>query len=108
MLLPPADPDSPGDDPFAPAGGEMALTRLAEQRWVQYAPDHALADVLDTACEAEGFRPRVAVRTEQTAMAPLLTAAGIGPGAADGLVELTPAMLAHRLQQLPARPEPRP
>jgi DNA-binding transcriptional LysR family regulator len=64
---------------MSPAAGEIALSRLAKTRWVQYAPDHALADVLQQACEAEGYRPRVAVRTEQTAVAPLLTAAGIGP-----------------------------
>ncbi len=37
-----------------------------------------------------------------------LTEAGIGPSAADGLTKLTPEMLAYRLQQLPARPEPCP
>jgi DNA-binding transcriptional LysR family regulator len=76
VLLPPNIGD---DDVMSPAAGEIALSRLAQTRWVQYAPDHALADVLQEACEAEGYRPRVAVRTEQTAVAPLLTAAGIGP-----------------------------
>lgn len=76
VLLP---PNLGADDVMSPAGGEIALSRLEHARWVQYAPDHALADVLRHACEAEGYRPRVAVRTEQTAVAPLLTAAGIGP-----------------------------
>ncbi|GAA4861141.1 LysR family transcriptional regulator [Actinomycetospora straminea] len=76
VLLP---PNLGPDDVMAPAGGEIALTRLEHVPWVQYAPDHALADVLLDACERVGYRPRVAVRTEQTAVAPLLTAAGIGP-----------------------------
>jgi hypothetical protein len=35
--------------------------------------------VLVDACRQVGYRPQLAVRTEQTAVAPLLTAAGIGP-----------------------------
>ena len=81
LVLPPApaDPEPGTDDPFAPRAGEIPLERFRETRWVQYAPDHALADVLVEACDRVGFRPRVAVRTEQTAVAPLLAAAGIGP-----------------------------
>ncbi|MDX3434167.1 LysR family transcriptional regulator [Streptomyces sp. ME01-18a] len=68
------------DDPLAAAGpGEVALSALADRRWVHFAPDHGLADVLDRACEPAGFQPRVAVRTEQTASAPILAAAGLGP-----------------------------
>jgi DNA-binding transcriptional LysR family regulator len=76
VLLP---PNLGADDVMAPAAGEIALRRLEHVPWVQYAPDHALADVLLDACEQAGYRPQVAVRTEQTAVAPLLTAAGIGP-----------------------------
>ncbi|HWN29223.1 MAG TPA: LysR family transcriptional regulator [Actinomycetospora sp.] len=76
VLLP---PNLGADDVMAPVGGEIALSRLEHVPWVQYAPDHALADVLIDACRRVGYRPRVAVRTEQTAVAPLLTAAGIGP-----------------------------
>jgi DNA-binding transcriptional LysR family regulator len=76
VLLP---PNLGADDVMSPAGGEIALSRLEHVPWVQYAPDHALADVLIDACERAGYRPRVAVRTEQTAVAPLLTSAGIGP-----------------------------
>lgn len=76
VLLP---PNLGVDDVMSPAAGEIALSRLEHVPWVQYAPDHALADVLLEACRRVGFRPRVAVRTEQTAAAPLLTAAGIGP-----------------------------
>lgn len=76
VLLP---PNLGADDVMAPAAGEIALSRLEHVPWVQYAPDHALADVLLEACRQVGYRPQVAVRTEQTAAAPLLTAAGIGP-----------------------------
>lgn len=76
VLLP---PNLGADDLMRPAGGEIALSRLEHVPWVQYAPDHALADVLVDACRQVGYRPQVAVRTEQTAVAPLLSAAGIGP-----------------------------
>jgi DNA-binding transcriptional LysR family regulator len=76
VLLP---PNLGADDLMRPAAGEIALSRLEHVPWVQYAPDHALADVLIDACRQVGFYPQVAVRTEQTAAAPLLTAAGIGP-----------------------------
>jgi DNA-binding transcriptional LysR family regulator len=58
---------------------EIALERLADAAWVQYAPSHGLAEELDRAARDAGFRPRPAVRTEQTAMAPLLVEAGLGP-----------------------------
>jgi DNA-binding transcriptional LysR family regulator len=76
VLLP---PNLGADDVMRPAAGEIALSRLEHVPWVQYAPDHALTDVLLEACRQVGYRPQVAVRTEQTAAAPLLTAAGIGP-----------------------------
>lgn len=68
----PADPDE-----FA--HGRVRLATLADEQWVHYAPGHALGDVLDAATAEQGFRPSVAVRTEQTATAPLLAASGIGP-----------------------------
>ncbi|MER8183883.1 LysR family transcriptional regulator [Kitasatospora sp. NPDC094015] len=61
------------------AAGPVRLAELAERDWVHYAPGNGLAEVLDQACGAVGFRPRIAVRTEQTAAAPLLAAAGLGP-----------------------------
>jgi DNA-binding transcriptional LysR family regulator len=57
----------------------IALESLADQAWVHYSPDNGLADVLDQACAAAGFKPRAAVRTEQSAAAPVLAAAGLGP-----------------------------
>ncbi|GAA1134523.1 LysR family transcriptional regulator [Kribbella jejuensis] len=66
------------DDPAA-TGDTVNLYDLKERSWVHYAPDHGLADVLDNACAQAGFEPRIAVRTEQTAAAPALAAAGLGP-----------------------------
>lgn len=63
----------------APRGRTIALKSLADRAWVHYSPDNGLADVLDQAAAAAGFRPRAAVRTEQSAAAPVLAAAGLGP-----------------------------
>lgn len=73
VVLPAADP-APTDD-----RGRVRLAGLADRAWVQYAPGNGLAEVLDAACAAAGFQPRIAVRTGQTAAAPLLAAAGLGP-----------------------------
>jgi DNA-binding transcriptional LysR family regulator len=67
------------DDPLSRSTGPIKLGLLATRTWVHYAPGHGLADVLDHACAKAGFSPDVAVRAEQTASAPLLAAAGIGP-----------------------------
>lgn len=66
------------DDPAA-IGDTVSLTDLADRSWVHYSPSHGLSDVLDLACAQAGFEPRIAVRTEQTAAAPALAAAGLGP-----------------------------
>ncbi|MFK0220456.1 LysR substrate-binding domain-containing protein [Streptomyces vinaceus] len=58
--------------------GRQAATHLADRSWVHYAPGNGLAEVVDQVCAAAGFRPRAAVRTEQTAAATLLAAAGLG------------------------------
>ncbi|MFB8247256.1 LysR substrate-binding domain-containing protein [Streptomyces sp. NPDC055952] len=68
------------DDPLARApDGSLALAALAERAWVHYAPGNGLSEVVDHACARAGFRPRAVVRTEQTAAACLLAAAGLGP-----------------------------
>jgi DNA-binding transcriptional LysR family regulator len=68
------------DDPAAAGqAAEVDLGALRDRRWVHYAPDNGLADILDRACAEAGFQPRIAVRTEQTASAPILAAAGLGP-----------------------------
>ena len=66
------------DDPVA-SSDTVKLHDLADRAWVHYAPGHGLADVLDNVCAQAGFEPRIAVRTEQTAAAPALAAAGLGP-----------------------------
>ncbi len=66
------------DDPLA-RRATISLNDLADRAWVHYTPSHGLADLLDQACAQAGFQPRIAVRTEQTAAAPALAAAGLGP-----------------------------
>ncbi|MET7996856.1 LysR family transcriptional regulator [Amycolatopsis sp. NPDC005232] len=73
VVVLPADAATEGD------GGSVDLATLADCAWVHYAPGHGLAEILDAACADAGFRPRPAVRTEQTATAPILAAAGLGP-----------------------------
>ncbi|MFB9908749.1 LysR family transcriptional regulator [Allokutzneria oryzae] len=91
----------PPDDPCAVDGADrVRLDALAERSWVHYAPGHGLATVLDQSCAAVGFQPRAAVRTEQTAAAPILAAAGLGPTLAPANV-IPPHFDGHVL-----RPEP--
>lgn len=66
--------------------GEVELATLASLPWVHYAPGNGLADVVDQACAASGFRPRVSVRTEQSAAVPVLAASGLGPALVPGNV----------------------
>ena len=66
------------DDPAA-HGTTIALSKLVDRSWVHYTPGHGLADVLNLACAQAGFEPRAAIHTEQTAAAPALAAAGLGP-----------------------------
>ncbi|MEU6419480.1 LysR family transcriptional regulator [Streptomyces spiralis] len=70
-----------GEDDPAATGSEsqVQLPALADRDWVHYAPGNGLAEFLDRVCAAAGFHPRAAVRVEQTAAAPLLAAAGLGP-----------------------------
>ncbi|MFI5530759.1 LysR substrate-binding domain-containing protein [Kitasatospora sp. NPDC051853] len=101
---------APGEAP----DGRIALASLADREWVHYAPGNGLVEVLDAACAAAGFRPRAGVRTEQTAAAPLLAAAGLGPALVPGNL-LPPGFAARVLHPDPpvrrtlagyARPEP--
>jgi DNA-binding transcriptional LysR family regulator len=88
----------PADDPIE--GERVKLTALADRAWVHYAPGNGLAELLDQACAKAGFRPRAAVRTEQTAAAPGLAAAGLGPALVPGNV--IPPRFAGRI----LRPDP--
>ncbi|RZS32518.1 DNA-binding transcriptional LysR family regulator [Herbihabitans rhizosphaerae] len=69
----------PGDPAAKPGARTVRLETLADREWVHFAQGHGLADVLDQACARAGFVARAAVRTEQTATAPVLAAAGLGP-----------------------------
>jgi DNA-binding transcriptional LysR family regulator len=77
------------DDPLARLNAPVDLALLADRNWVHYTPGHGLAEILDQACTHAGFKPSIALRTEQTATAPLLAAAGLGP-------TLTPASVIPR------------
>ncbi|MFJ4095413.1 LysR substrate-binding domain-containing protein [Kitasatospora sp. NPDC089913] len=108
LVLPadgPTGPEEPGGaagpaGTTGPDGAPVPLAALAGRDWVHYAPGNGLADVVDAACAEAGFRPGVAVRTEQTAAAPLLAAAGLGPA-------LVPAnIVPPGFDGLVRRPEP--
>ncbi|MFD0274393.1 LysR substrate-binding domain-containing protein [Kitasatospora sp. NPDC127111] len=97
LLALPADLSA---DPSVMDRQSVPLADLSGRDWVHYAPGNGLADLLDRACAEAGFRPRAAVRTEQTAAAPLLAAAGLGPA-------LVPANLVPPgFDGLVRRPEP--
>ncbi|MBV8931947.1 MAG: LysR family transcriptional regulator, partial [Kutzneria sp.] len=91
----------PADEPDVdPESTRVQLSALADRDWVHYAPGHGLADILDVACAAAGFQPRTSVRTEQTAAAPILATAGLGPA-------LVPAnVIPARFDGRVLRPEP--
>jgi DNA-binding transcriptional LysR family regulator len=72
VVLGPADLDLPGDPPT------VKLADLADREWVHFNPESGLSDVLNRACAAAGFQPRVSVRTEQGTSAGTLAAAGLG------------------------------
>ncbi|WP_369192387.1 LysR family transcriptional regulator [Streptomyces sp. R08] len=89
------------DDPAAEQGAtRVRLETLADRSWVHYAAGNGLAEILDRTCATAGFRPHTAVRTEQTAAAPLLAAAGLGPALVPANV--VPPHFAGRL----LRPDP--
>jgi DNA-binding transcriptional LysR family regulator len=72
VILPPGDPLREDDKP-------VALATLAEREWVLFEREHALAELTDRLCAAEGFTPRAAVRSAQIAGVAALAAAGLGP-----------------------------
>jgi DNA-binding transcriptional LysR family regulator len=72
VVLPPDDPLREREDP-------IALSALAGRDWVLFEREHALGQLTEALCAAEGFTPRPAVRTAQIAAAPVLAAAGLGP-----------------------------
>jgi DNA-binding transcriptional LysR family regulator len=87
------------DDPLAGAA-ETGLAELSGRCWVHYAPGNGLAELLDSACAAAGFRPGIAVRAEQTASAPILAAAGLGPALIPADI-VPPGYDGHTLRPVP-------
>lgn len=77
---------APSNETLQNALQEIDIGALRDERWVHYAPENGLSEVVDSACRTAGFRPKIAVRTEQSASAPVLAAAGLG-------VALIPASL---------------
>jgi DNA-binding transcriptional LysR family regulator len=72
VILPPGDPLRRGEE-------RVALAALADRDWVLFEREHALAELTDRLCAAEGFTPRAAVRSAQIAGVAALAAAGLGP-----------------------------
>jgi DNA-binding transcriptional LysR family regulator len=72
VIVGPADLDLPADAPT------VRMADLAEREWVHFSAESGLSDVLNQACSAAGFQPRVSVRTEQGPSAATLAAAGLG------------------------------
>ncbi|MDT9686816.1 LysR family transcriptional regulator substrate-binding protein [Streptomyces sp. P9(2023)] len=99
VVVLPADDDPPASA-TASASDRVCLADLSDREWVQYAPGNGLAGLVDAACAEAGFRPRTSVCTEQTAAAPLLAAAGLGPALVPA--NLLPEHFAGRL----LRPDP--
>jgi DNA-binding transcriptional LysR family regulator len=71
VILPPGDP--------LREKRRVALAALAEREWVLFEREHALAELTDRLCAAEGFTPQAAVRSAQIAGVAALAAAGLGP-----------------------------
>jgi DNA-binding transcriptional LysR family regulator len=71
VVLPPGDPLRGGESP-------VALAELANREWVLFGREHALAELTERLCAAEGFTPRAAVRSAQIAGVAALAAAGLG------------------------------
>ncbi|MEU4391925.1 LysR family transcriptional regulator [Kribbella sp. NPDC023855] len=92
------------DDPAA-KGTSIRLSDLADRSWVHYTPGHGLADVLNQACAKAGFEPRAAVHIEQTAAAPALAAAGLGPALVPANI-LPPGFDGHVLRTDPPTTRP--
>src|SRR5215216_6133548 len=72
VILPPGDPLRRRDAP-------VGLAWLAEREWVLFEREHALGQLVERLCAADGFTPRAAVRSAQIAGVAALAAAGLGP-----------------------------
>jgi DNA-binding transcriptional LysR family regulator len=59
-------------------GAAIRLADLATQQWVKFTSPSGLSDILEAACQAAGFEPHAAVRTEQAPSALALALEGLG------------------------------
>ncbi|MCW2855130.1 MAG: LysR family transcriptional regulator [Marmoricola sp.] len=59
-------------------GRTVRMAELADREWVHFTPPSGLADILDSACQAAGFVPHAAVKTEQAPSALALALEGLG------------------------------
>jgi DNA-binding transcriptional LysR family regulator len=59
-------------------GGRVKLADLAHEHWVKFTSPSGLSDILEDACQAAGFEPHAAVRTEQAPSALALALEGLG------------------------------
>jgi DNA-binding transcriptional LysR family regulator len=66
------DAELPGD------GRSVPLADLATHEWVHFTPPSGLSDILNAACQAAGFEPHAAVRTEQAPSALAFALEGLG------------------------------
>jgi DNA-binding transcriptional LysR family regulator len=89
VILPPDDPLRRGEEP-------VKLAALAQREWVLFEREHALAELTDRLCAAEGFTPRAAVRTPQIAGVAALAAAGLGPALVPSNIVIGPLRNATR------------
>jgi DNA-binding transcriptional LysR family regulator len=69
----------------AAAGPEVALSALADERWVAGYLDTACHRVVVTACRAAGFEPRIVARSNDFRVVLALVAAGQGVALVPGL-----------------------
>lgn len=69
----------PKDDPLVNGHKRIALSALAERKWVLFQNEHGLAALIHEICAKWGFMPEPAVETSQVEAACRLAAAGLGP-----------------------------
>ncbi|MDQ1464186.1 MAG: hypothetical protein QOC73_1127 [Actinomycetota bacterium] len=66
-------------DTMLPTNGHsVRFADLATRDWVHFTPPSGLSDILNAACQAAGFEPHAAVRTEQAPSALALALEGLG------------------------------
>lgn len=110
VLVASTDADLPSGSPH------VRMSDLADHEWVHFTAESGLHAILDAACRAAGFRPRVSVRTEQSPSALNLVTAGLGIGLVPGnvipphfegkLLRLEPAILRPLSVYTRVRPDP--